>query len=170
MTGRILAIDPGSTKSAWAIVCVQDGSIASFADEDNEQLLARLIDWEDQVDEMPRPYDLVVVECTRPRGMPASEELFETIWWAGRFTQAAWPSRVDRVQRDEVKLHLTGKRAAGDPNIRAALIDRYGGIGGKAEAIGTKAKPGPLYGVAGDVWAALAVGVTWIDTRGGIGG
>jgi hypothetical protein len=28
---------------------------------------------------------------------------------------------------------------------------------------GTKKNPGLLYGVSGDVWAALALGVTWWD-------
>lgn len=34
---------------------------------------------------------------------------------------------------------------------------------GKEKAIGKKATPGPLYGVVGDEWAALAVAVTWWD-------
>ena len=45
--------------------------------------------------------------------------------------------------------------AAKDTNIRQALIDHYGGS--KAEAIGVKAKPGPLYGIKADEWSALAI-------------
>jgi len=45
------------------------------------------------------------------------------------------------------------------------LIDRYGGVGGKRAAIGLKASPGPLHGVSKDVWAALAVAVTYADQR-----
>jgi len=60
-----------------------------------------------------------------------------------------------------VKLHLTQTRRAKDANIRQALIDRYGP--GKALAVGLKATPGPLYGLTGDCWSALAVAVTAAD-------
>ena len=33
------------------------------------------------------------------------------------------------------------------------------------DAIGTKKNPGPLYGVTGDVWAAIAVGLAWRELR-----
>ena len=70
------------------------------------------------------------------------------------------PLPISRIGRKAVKIHLCGSMRAKDPNIRQALIDRYGG----SSAIGRKATPGPLYGVAGDVWAALAVAVTHADT------
>jgi hypothetical protein len=47
---------------------------------------------------------------------------------------------------------------ATDANIRASLIDRYGP--GKDSAIGSKRSPGPLYGLKGDEWSALAVALT----------
>jgi hypothetical protein len=47
---------------------------------------------------------------------------------------------------------------AKDANIRQALIDIYGG---NDKAIGNKKTPGPLYGIKGDLWAALAVAVTF---------
>jgi hypothetical protein len=31
--------------------------------------------------------------------------------------------------------------------------------------MGRKAAPGPLYGITGDAWSALAVAVTWAETR-----
>ena len=61
-----------------------------------------------------------------------------------------------------MKLNLCGNPRAKDANIRQAIIDRFGG---KAAAIGTKKNPGPLYGVSGDVWAAIAVGLTWQDRQ-----
>ena len=45
---------------------------------------------------------------------------------------------------------------AKDSNIRQALIDRFG-------VVGTKKNPGWFYGVSKDVWAAIAVGVTYHD-------
>ena len=151
---RILSLDPGSERTGFVVHDRTDREtpVRASGKLPNEELLHLIeIDhWE--VDE-------VLIEWTRPRGMPASAELFEAVWWAGRFAQAADRAvkPVTRYQRDDVKLLLTGKRAATDTNIRAALIDRYGGIGGKRRAIGLKASPGPLYGLAGDAWAALAV-------------
>ena len=99
--------------------------------------------------------------------MPASAQLFETMWWAGRFAEATHsisrPDIVERLERAKVKRHITGVNNAKDANVRAALIDRFGGVGGKEAAIGRKASPGPLYGVAADEWAALAVAIAWAE-------
>ena len=65
-----------------------------------------------------------------------------------------------------MKLTLCGDARAKDPNIRAALIDRWGGS--KAAAVGTKKSPGPLYGFKSDMWAALAVAETFIERELGI--
>jgi hypothetical protein len=66
--------------------------------------------------------------------------------------------RCDRITRGEVKVHVCNSKKAKDANVRQALIDRLG-------KPGTKKAPGPTYGIAGDVWAALAVAVTWWDSR-----
>ena len=94
--------------------------------------------------------------------MPVGREVFETVYWIGRFAQAAQPVEHTLVSRGAVKMHLCGSKRAKDSNIRQALIDRFGG----SAAIGRKADPGPLYGISGDVWSALAVAVTWYDTYG----
>jgi hypothetical protein len=162
---RILAIDPGSEQSAWITYDPALGHPGDWGKVPNEQLLADLRGgrgWGPRI-WVSGVNDLVVIEFTAPRGMPASAQLFETLWWAGRFAEACRPVRVERQQRDEVKQHLLGKRAGTDAMIRAALIDRFGGIGGKERAIGRKAAPGPLYGLHADCWAALAVAVTWSD-------
>ena len=160
MTPSLLAIDPGSSESAWLVYDAEEEELRGFAKIPNEELLERLRSGTGSV-------PLVVIEWTAPRGMPASAELFETMYWAGRFAEAARPARVERLERMAVKMHLCHSRSAKDANIRAALIDRFGGPGGKAAAIGLKASPGPLYGVSHDVWAALAVAVTWADREAG---
>jgi hypothetical protein len=91
--------------------------------------------------------------------MAVGREVFETVHWAGRFTEAAHPMRVVQLPRRTVKLRLCQDSRARDSNIRQALIDRFGG---KA-AIGTTKARGPLYGISKDVWSALAIAVTYAD-------
>lgn len=158
----ILAIDPGSTVSGWVAYVPETGDLTNMAIEPNDALLDRL-----RTDTFAVGLT-VVIEWTAPRGMPASAELFETLFWAGRFAEAARGSGlpVDRLERAAVKRFLCGTTAAKDQNVRQALIDRFGGAGGKAAAIGTKRQPGPLYGVRDHCWAALAVAVTYADQGG----
>lgn len=59
-------------------------------------------------------------------------------------------------------MHICGRANASDTNIRAALIDLWGG---KEKAIGKKATPGPLHGISKDVWAALAVAITYAERK-----
>ncbi|MGH3262767.1 MAG: hypothetical protein ACRDNS_12285, partial [Trebonia sp.] len=113
----------------------------------------------------------LAVENIASYGMPVGAETFGTCIWIGRFIERwriaavhiAPPARLDPilVYRREVKLHLCGSARAKDPNVRQALIDRFGP--GKDRAIGLKASPGPLYGLSGDGWAALGVAVTVAD-------
>lgn len=161
MTQTILAIDPGPVRSAFLLM--DEGGLADFATEDNVEVLRYL-----RYEPLPAGTRLAV-EMVASYGMPVGADVFETCVWVGRFWQA-WlmgyagnGAQPIRVYRREVKLHLCGRANAKDPNIRTALIDRYGNGQGKAAAIGTKAAPGPLYGVAGDVWAALGVAVTVAD-------
>ena len=152
----IIAIDPGSEQSAWVCYNPHSGGIRAFATVPNDHLRAVLRNLAPNVER-------VVIEQVESFGMPVGRDVFETVYWSGRFAEAAHPLTVDRIGRKAVKLALCGSARAKDPNIRAALIDRYGGS--KAEAIGTKANPGPLYGISGDVWSALAVAVAYVDTR-----
>lgn len=155
---RLMAIDPGSEESAWVEwTQVMNLKPHAWTKMPNDTILEDV--------RHVRQDTIVVIEWTAPRGMPASAQLFETMWWAGRFTQAALEAgaTVFRIERKVVVQHLTGMRSGKDSNVRAALIDRYGGPGGKEAAVGRKAKPGPLYGMRADMWAALAVGCAFID-------
>jgi hypothetical protein len=146
----LLAIDPGPVQSAWLVYNPHTGGIRSAAIVDNEWLI-------DQLRRGLSPdVTRVVIEKVESFGMAVGAEVFETVFWSGRFAEAAHPLQVDRIGRKAIKIHLCGSARAKDPNIRQALLDRYGGPGAK----GTKAQPGPLYGIANDLWSALAVAVT----------
>jgi hypothetical protein len=158
----VLAIDPGSERSAF--VAYSSAGLGAFAKLSNSELLAHVrlnsggIKWGY---ELSRTHHLAI-EMIASYGMPVGREVFETCVWIGRFVEA-WRGPHTFVYRGDVKLHLCGTKRAKDPNVRAALIDRFGP--GRDKAIGTKKQPGPLYGVTADVWAALAVAVTFTDAR-----
>ena len=101
--------------------------------------------------------DVVAIEKVESYGMAVGAEVFDTVFWSGRFAEAASSATVVMLPRRVVKLTLCGDSRAKDANIRQALIDRFGG----SAAIGRKAAPGPLYGISRDVWSALAIAVTY---------
>jgi hypothetical protein len=148
---RILAIDPGPDRSA--LVCMEAQPVALLY-ADNATVRNRLVE---QSRDLTGTSALLAVEMIASYGMPVGREVFETCVWIGRFAEA-WGPRWLRVYRRDVKLELCGNARAKDPHVRQSLIDLYGP--GREKAIGTKAKPGPLYGVTGDLWSAVAVGVT----------
>lgn len=147
----ILAIDPGPTESAWV---VWDGERVRDKGQVQNEPMVQLIDrW--------RQYahiDRCVIEMIGHygRGMPVGKEVFDTCVWIGRFKQEFDPERTVLVLRPTVKAHICGTTRAKDSNIRQALIDRFG-------KPGNRKAPGLLYGITGDLWAALALAVTWWD-------
>lgn len=158
----ILAIDPGYTESAYALIR-EDCGLARrkdwpppFAKCDNETI--------EHVIDHARP-DHVVIERLACYGMPVGREVLETCEWVGRFDVWAHMcgAHVDYVYRREVKLNLCGNARAKDGNVRQALIDRFAKHDLK-NGKGTKARPDWFYGFFKDVWQAYAVGVTWVDS------
>lgn len=153
----VIAVDPGTTESAFVVF---DGKrVTDHGIEPNARVAGYL-----------RRYAAganvagVVLEQIESFGMAVGREVFETVFWTGRLFQVARDQagdRVSRMPRRAVKLHLCGSMKAKDPNIRVALMDRFGG----ERAKGTKRAPGPLYGISSHEWAALAIAVTWWDTE-----
>lgn len=114
--------------------------------------------------------DVILIEAISGYGLTTGNQVFETLWWTGRFFEAARPVEVIRVTRASVKQQLLGKGNTKQPDsvLRTLLIDRYATLagdplGGKALAVGLKRSPGPLYGMANDAWAALALACAWMD-------
>jgi hypothetical protein len=148
----LIAIDPGTRESA-IVQFNRDLALPTlWKKAPNAEILEMLaVDLGDRL----------FVEGLASYGMAVGMEVFHTAYWIGRFSQR-WEDvtgvPVHLVYRRDVKLHLCGLARAKDPNVRQALIDKYGP--GKELAIGKKATPGPLYGMSGDCWAALAVAVT----------
>lgn len=142
---KIFAIDPGPKETAYVI---WDGKTILEKGKVPNLTVLSLIGIHSRDCKM-------VCEMIASYGMAVGAEVFETCIWIGRFVEAA-QGQMDRVVRLKMKQHLCHSPKANDSNIRQALIDRLG-------APGTKAAPGVTYGVSKDVWAALAVGVTYYD-------
>lgn len=123
----VLAIDPGPIESAYVI---WDGEkVVAKHKGPNEKVLATVAALGQ------KPKFRCVIEQVCSYGMAVGAEVFETVFWSGRFAQAFGAKRVDRLPRLKVKMHLCHDSRAKDANIRQALIDRFG-------APGTKKDPG----------------------------
>jgi hypothetical protein len=180
----LLAIDPGNEQSAFLIY---DGERPlRFGKWANDTLL-RGVQYAIEFQS-----NRLAIETLKPRGMPTAFEEMQTQLFAGRYWQA-WYDRQGgekfaihqpaQVFRHDVKIHLCGRANANDSNIRAALIDLFGG---QRKAIGNvkchackgkgwrgrnrdacdycqgskwECPPGPLAGITADCWSALAIAV-----------
>lgn len=155
---NLLAIDPGNTQSAY--VLMQGYAPLSFGKCANAELAETL-----KALGMLEVGN-VAIEMVACYGMPVGREVFDTCVWIGRYTQLALDAgrAVDYVYRADVKLNLCGSSRAKDANVRKALIDRFARYDLK-NGKGTKSNKDWFYGFKADIWAAYAVGVTWLDAR-----
>ena len=153
----ILALDPGNTQTGYAVLEMPEFRLIKFGKTDNPSLLTLVANSDILYD-----VDAVAIEMVASYGMAVGREVFETCVWIGRFHQAAGHPNTHYVYRKEEKEILCGSLRAKDANIRQALIDRYARHDLK-NGKGTKANPDVFYGVSKDVWAAIAVGVTYYE-------
>lgn len=161
--GEILAIDPGNAQSGYVLV-EHDGDeirrVLEVGKIDNIDVFRVL-----RTSISPDGVD-VAIEMIAGMGMPVGQEVFDTCFWIGRFWEVATLARgvrnLKKIFRREEKLNLCGSMNAKDANIRQALVDRYA-PGQLNYGKGTKKNPGFFYGFSADMWAAMAVAVTYFD-------
>lgn len=145
----VLGVDPGTTESA-AVVWDGKGILARI-EEENVALTRRIrAAWPGA----PHRIDHIAIEQIRGYGLTVGNETFDTVWWTGRFYQAALDTPMSPVMipRKEIVTWLCDNHRAGDKEVRQALVDKIG-------PPGTKKEPGPTWGIAGHLWSALAVAV-----------
>ena len=150
-TSTVLAIDPGPVQSAWVLFDPSGGGVVASNIDPNDVLLILIAKGGFVTDHL-------AIEMIASYGMPVGKDVFETVRWIGIFQHAWGLERTSLVYRKDVKLHLCGSVRAKDGNIRQALLDKVG-------PKGTKKAPGPTYGCKRDIWAALAVAVTYSETQ-----
>lgn len=152
----ILAIDPGPEHSGWCLYRHElpvGEVVVAETDYDNEQLLRK-------IDTIALDADYLVIEQVMNYGMAVGAEVFDTVFWSGRFAQEF--GRFHRMPFLEVKLHFCHDSRAKESNVRQAVRDQFPKTGGgKRPDIGTKSQPGPLYGVTGHAWSALALAMAF---------
>ena len=170
---NILAIDPGNELSGF--VLMNDGlEIFEKGKVDNYDLINKMHETEWRF----FAPDILLVEMVASYGMAVGQTVFDTCVWIGYF-HCTWdvlftgkrfsvyrkkPNKIDKI--DSVAMTMCKSTRAKDTNVRQAVLDRFPSTGGgKTPQVGTKACPGPLYGVSGDVWSALAVALTFLESE-----
>lgn len=157
---KMIAIDPGSSMSAYVLMDADAYRPLQFGKLENDALLHSLRD------ELAGEDVIVVLERVASFGMPVGRDVFRTCEWIGRFAQVALDRgcSVHYILRSEEKMQLCHDSRAKDANIRRALIDRFAQHDMRFGK-GTRRRPDVFFGFSADVWSAFAVGVTWLDKR-----
>lgn len=139
----LLAIDPGPTECGYVLL-----------DDDRGIVTGAILTTADMIRAVEKWAGDLAIEMIASYGMPVGAEVFETCVLIGRLMQAyPDPDSVKRIKRADVKLHVCGSARAKDANVRQALLDLFG-------PQGTKANPGPTYGLKSHMWPALGVAAT----------
>lgn len=168
---RLLAIDPGTTHSAYAMIR-DDYSIISAAKVSNGELLALVKGGE---------WDEMAIECMEARHVVngvIGAETYDTCYWIGRYMQAAEDrgkpvhqiyraqerSRLVPTKKNKLPKHPDYVGAGADSQIRATLIRRFAKHDMK-NGKGRAACKDTFYGFAKDMWSAFGIGVVYLDMQ-----
>lgn len=154
---KILGIDPGTEQTGWVIYDTESHSVLEKGIIENNAMLdiIRADDYE---------FDEVAIEMVASYGMPVGKEVFETVYWIGRFAEMAigLSKGVYRYyKKTDINPSICFNSKANDSTIRRALLDMFPKTGGGSEpSIGIKKQQGPLYGFNSHMYPALAVALT----------
>lgn len=150
---RILGLDPGSERSAWALWEPATGLLVDCAWEPNADLLWRLQQWVD-----PRP--TLVIERIQPYRL--AQPVMDTLWWSGRFfqvfTNPQEPAGCQELTYRNVSLELTGRVSAREEEVRDVVRSLYPHLAEVLKRHGARART--------HIWSAIAVAEAW-RRRGG---
>jgi hypothetical protein len=168
---NILGIDPGTRETGWIVwdtvnKCVVPAPTTyTLLKGDSKGKSREKLMGKDDNEECLRIFtklakkgdiDDAAIEMMTSYGKRVGNSVFRTCVWIGKFEQALSPKfeTYEVFRKRDVCVWICRDTHAKDKDVRQALIDRYG-------APGTKKNPGILYGVANDVWSALAIALTY---------
>ncbi len=159
MSGKLLAIDPGTNFSGYVTVEIETYRPIVF-DKIYNEALSTLIYKKFLAEEK---INKAVIEMPQFFGanMTAGGTVFETCVWVGRYMEALQPF-AKRMYRAAIKNIVTGTPRSTDAQVRRVLIDRFAKHDFK-QGKGTKANPDWFYGFRLDIWQAYAAAVAYID-------
>jgi hypothetical protein len=156
----VVAIDPGPIKTAYCIF-----KVPSIPAQDLPEILCFGIRENKDALRAFSVYDpnRIAIEMIASYGMAVGASVFDTCVWIGRFAQALdeFQEKTTFIFRKDVKMHLCGSMKAKDSNIRQAILDLYIAKYGE----GVTKKGGMLYKASKDIWAAIGVGLTYINSQ-----
>lgn len=159
-----MAIDPGSSKSAYVIMDADTFVPMEFDKIENRELLSRVVWWQDAAAAGYPAFDCAVIETiVGSYGSSIGKTTFDTAIMIGRLEQALFSfAPVEKIPRQTIRAHLCPKIRANDKTVRGALIARFARFD-KERGKGTKAQQDFFYGFSADIWSAFAVGTVWLD-------
>lgn len=158
---RVFAIDPGNEKSAFCMIDAKTLKPLSFDILPNGEFYKEIR--QRKFDEMDR----AAIEMMQSYGNLIGKDVLDTVFWIGRFYETLRRKLYTEpyfIYRIDEKMHICHDSKAGDANIRRALIDRFA-MHDYRTGKGTIKKPDWFFGFHSDVWAAYAVGLTFIETK-----
>jgi len=176
---RILAIDPGPESSGWALYDADAHEVLGSASETPN---ADLDTWitDAQGGSAERMFDALAIEDIESYGKRVGASVFVTCKWIGWFMRA-WRGPDPKgtaarlIPRRDVKIVMCGgctytdpmrgtPRKVGKAEVKGAVQERFPETGGgKRPVIGTIREPGPLHGVEGHAWDALALALAFVE-------
>ena len=170
MIHYIEAIDPGPEESAVVAVATDYMGMLEVRHADNLPNATVLSERMSKGAGQCARLDRLIIEGWVPGGSSIGAESIATIEAMAVFHDravfagaVAKPEHVIRMNRPRMKLELGLPKTASDADVRARLIDLFGG---KEAAIGKrKTAPGPLAAITGShLWAALALAVAYVQS------
>lgn len=161
----ILAIDPGNIESAYVLTkdnleVIEKGKVENISLLKDVRLMIELIPPTLQDDEKFN----VAIEMVACYGMAVGKEVFETCVMIGQLKEICRQDGIEPtyIYRKDEKITICNSMKAKDSNIRQALIDRFA-VHDFKNGKGTKSNPDTFYGFKADIWASMAVAVTYHD-------
>lgn len=148
---RILGIDPGTTKSGFAIISEdwrEKGPLSAGVLQ-NEDLLAH-------IDSMPIDAECTIaIEMISSYGMRVGQTTFDTCVFIGRLCEVCYGMGIEPIliKRHEVKKVMCPGQKSNDSTIRLKLIEEMGWTKENIVANSKRA------GLKSHAWQALAVAV-----------
>ena len=147
---NILAIDPGTTLSAYCICDYDTLKPIEFGKVDNIELLNSVVD-------KITNYKIknVAIEYMQSYSMGVGKSVFETCYFIGRLTdrilQNTDVEEITPIFRNDEKMGTVGSMKANDTVIRHFLIDKFAQHDFKTGK-GTKDNKDWFYGFKADIW------------------